>query len=75
VSQYKAPLRFAIREIKDWEPELRGGRIVYGGKSREVTRQVRILQYWDDDVRHWIDVPEVHANETTNHQSSSESNP
>lgn len=57
------PLRFQIRKRETWEGETRQGRPVAGGRSRKVTETYRILQYWNDDLREWVDVPEVSAHD------------
>ncbi len=54
------PLRFHVRQRKVWQGETRHGSPVAGGRSRKVTETYRILQYWDDDNRLWVDVPEEH---------------
>lgn len=54
-------IRWLVKEETRWEPTRRGGSIVYGGPSQEVTREVKVLQFCIGDT--WLDVRSVREEE------------
>lgn len=52
------PFRWHIRSRDAWVQD-RSGIPKAGGRSRKVTEHYKVLQWWNDDLEQWVDVPEV----------------